>query len=223
LKNLSRMLALLLLAAPLHLLAQTTAPAKPVVKKTTPKVTPERAQLKSEAKNLAAAVVAADQALTPEELAVSERIHVGVLPCELGNSVSVLADPKSPGHFNVQINKLTFRMFPVITSTGAIRLEDQKAGAVWLQLGNKSMLMNAKLGQRLADDCKSPEQIRITAALKTAPAQNLLDPVPPPNLAKPTVADATIVPVEPTVPPAVTATPVVTPVLPASATPLPGR
>lgn len=219
--NLPGVALLLLLAAPMHLLAQTTAPTKPVVKKTTPKVTPERAQLKSEAKNLAAAVVAADQALTPEELAVAERIHVGVLPCELGNSVSVLADPKAPGHFNVQINKLIFRMFPVITSTGAIRLEDQKAGAVWLQLGNKSMLMNAKLGQRLADDCKSPEQIKITAALKLAPAQNLLDPVPPPNLAKPTVADATIVPTA-SVPQGGTRTEslVVTPVSPAQVKPV---
>ena len=53
-------------------------------------------------------------------------------------------------------------MFPVVTTTGAIRLEDHKAGAVWLQLANKSMLMNHKLGKRLADACMSPEQV-ITA------------------------------------------------------------
>jgi hypothetical protein len=32
----------------------------------------------------------------------------------------------------------------VATSTGTVRLEDKQAGAVWLQIANKSMLMNQK-------------------------------------------------------------------------------
>ena len=47
-------------------------------------------------------------------------------------------------------------MHPVESRTGAIRLEDPKRGAMWLQLGNKSMLMSQKLGQRLADECHEP-------------------------------------------------------------------
>ena len=39
-----------------------------------------------------------------------------------------------------------FRMHPVESRTGAIRLEDPRAGAMWLQLGNKSMLMSQKHG-----------------------------------------------------------------------------
>ena len=79
---------------------------------------------------------------------------------------------------------LKYRMFPVATSTGAIRLEDQKAGAVWLQLGNKSMLMNQKLGQRLADECMSPQQVAVAESLKLNPAQSVLGsaaPVPAPQ------------------------------------------
>jgi hypothetical protein len=66
-------------------------------------------------------------------------------------------------------------MFPVETTTGAIRLEDRKAGAVWLQLANKSMLMNQKLGQRLADACVSPEQAIVAESLSRSTAPSVLD------------------------------------------------
>lgn len=220
----------LLLGEPAAVWAQTPASAQPAAaSKPAPRraarapVSPERAQLKSEAKSLAAAVVAADLALTPEELAVAERVHVGMLPCELGESVTLTADPASPGYFDVQLRKLKFRMFPVATTTGAIRLEDKRAGAVWLQLGNKSMLMNARLGQRLADECMSPQQAQVAAALKLKPPVGLLDSVPQPsNLRVPAQADVTL---PPTVTPApVPATepasaPVAGPVAPVGAAP----
>ena len=72
-----------------------------------------------------------------------------------------------------------FRMFPVPTSTGAIRLEDQKAGAVWLQLANKSMLMSQKLGIRLADECTTPTQLEVAQNLKLNPPASILDALPP--------------------------------------------
>jgi hypothetical protein len=61
-------------------------------------------------------------------------------------------------------------MHPVGTSTGVIRLEDSAEGMVWLQLGNKSMLMNAKQGRRMADDCTSPPQRRLVQLMKDKPA-----------------------------------------------------
>ncbi len=70
---------------------------------------------------------------------------MGKVPCELGNFVTLSADPKMPGYFDVTVNSVknqVFHMFPVITATGATRLEDRRNGAVWLQLGNKSMLMS---------------------------------------------------------------------------------
>lgn len=143
--------------------------------KTTPQPTSSRIQLKSAAKNVAAGIEAAEAALTPAEMAIAERVQVGVVPCELGTTVTLVADTKYPGYFNVQVKTLKYRMFPVETSTGAIRLEDQKAGAVWLQLGNKSMLMNQKLGQRLADECMSPQQVAVAEMLKTKPAQSMFD------------------------------------------------
>ena len=66
---------------------------------------------------------------------------------------------KREGMFMVTTKGHRFRMHPVESRTGAIRLEDPKRGAMWLQLGNKSMLMSQKLGQRLADECQSPAQL----------------------------------------------------------------
>lgn len=164
--------------------ATAAAAAKKAPAKEAPKPTSSRVQLKSAAKNVAAGIEAAEAALTPDEMAIAERVHVGTVPCELGTSVTLVADTKYPGYFNVQVKNLKYRMFPVATSTGAIRLEDQKAGAVWLQLGNKSMLMNQKLGQRLADECMSPQQVAVAESLKLNPAQSVLGsaaPVPAPQ------------------------------------------
>lgn len=164
------LVSMILLLAPALVLAQAsqggTTGAKPSA---------SRAEIKAKAKNLAVAVEAAEAALTPAELEIAQRVHQGTLPCELGNSVSVMADPKAPGYFDVQMKKLKFRMFPVATTTGAIRLEDHKAGTVWLQIANKSMLMNQKLGKRLADECMSPVQMAVAQALKLNPGVSVLD------------------------------------------------
>ncbi len=162
--------------------ADAKSAAKPAAapKKTAKKADPasSRTQLKSAAVNVAAGIRAAEAALTPEELAIAERVYTGHMPCELGNSVTVTRDTGRPGYFDVQIRSAKYRMIPVATTTGAIRLEDQAAGAVWLQILNKSMLMNHKQGQRLADECVSAEQRVIAEGLKTNPAPNVLDPLP---------------------------------------------
>lgn len=157
--------------------------AKPAVKKQAVTASSSHTNLKSAAKNVAAGMEAAEAALTPAELAIAERVQVGTLPCELGASVTLTADPKMPGYFDLQGKSFKFRMFPVPTTTGAIRLEDQKAGAVWLQLANKSMLMNQKLGVRMADECASPAQMAVAEAIKLNPPVSVLDapqPVPAP-------------------------------------------
>lgn len=144
-----------------------------------PKVSANRMSLKSAAVNVAAGISAAEAALTPAELAIAERVQVGKIPCELGASVTLTADAKSPGYFDMQGKNFSYRMFPVTTSTGAIRLEDQKAGAVWIQLSNKSMLMNQKLGTRLADECMSPTQVAVAEQLKLHPPVSILEPLKP--------------------------------------------
>ena len=111
------------------------------------------------------------QAAAPE---VGE-VHTGRMVCELGNSVMVTPDPQQPARFIVQMKKFTYHMTPVETTTGAVRLEDTQAGAMWLQLPNKSMLMNSKLGQRMADECQSEHQIAVAHRMKLDPPLSLLD------------------------------------------------
>lgn len=138
-------------------------------------VSKSRAEAKTQANQMATGIRAAEAALTPAELAIAQRIEVGLVQCELGVSVTVAADPKLPGYFDVHGKKFRFRMVPVVTSTGAIRLEDAQAGAVWLQLANKSMLMSQKLGLRLADACMTPAQSLVAEAMEKSPPPGLLD------------------------------------------------
>ena len=192
----------LMLLAPAFALAQTTAQpaaksdtkaaakpaAKPAEGKTAAKApakshakaepTSSRTQLKSATNQVAAGIIAAEAALSPAELAIAERVHVGRMPCELGAFVTVTADPATPGHFHVEGKGFKYYMSPVATTTGTVRLEDAKGGAVWLQIANKSMLMNQKLGQRLADECMSAEQTLVAEAAKKAPPQSVFDPLP---------------------------------------------
>jgi hypothetical protein len=110
-----------------------------------------------------------------QELAIAQQIHQGLMPCEMGASVRVQADAGAPGYFHVQGKGFRYRMYPVRTSTGALRLEDKKAGAVWLQLANKSMLMDQKKGRRMADECAHPEQVAYGQDMKTNPPPSLFD------------------------------------------------
>ncbi len=113
--------------------------------------------------------------LEADLMAISEQVHLGTIPCELGQKVVLTADPLSPGRFYMAIQQQRFHLTPVASRTGAIRLEDPEGGAFWIQLSNKSMLMSSKLGQRLADECQSPAQMAVAEAMKLAPPVNLLD------------------------------------------------
>ncbi|ANY61960.1 hypothetical protein N5J23_02235 [Comamonas aquatica] len=157
--------------------AKATTPVKKTaaVKKTTPPSTARKVAGAGAAAAAASAAVLAPRALNADELALADRVHTGNIACELGQHVNVSKDAQNPGHFMVSGKGFNFHMSPVGTSTGVVRLEDQKAGAVWLQIANKSMLMNQKAGQRLADECMSPEQLQVAEAIKKSPPPSLLD------------------------------------------------
>ena len=116
-----------------------------------------------------------EEAASPESLEIAQRVHVGPMPCELGATVHLSHDPAAPGYFLVSGKGFRFRMKAVATTTGAIRLEDQKAGAVWLQLANKSMLMDQKKGRRVADECAHPDQVAFAKDMVNNPPPALFD------------------------------------------------
>ncbi|NDF44952.1 MAG: hypothetical protein EB125_04490 [Betaproteobacteria bacterium] len=158
-------------AEPANNKQQSAPKAKPPVAKSADKAQTTQRAVPDTAHAMQASEVAPEQA----RVVVAEQVHTGRMPCELGNFVSVTADPKNAGAFVVQIKQHKYHMVPVVSSTGAIRLEDAQAGAMWLQLANKSMLMNSKLGQRMADECQSPQQAAVAQAMKLAPPPNLLE------------------------------------------------
>lgn len=115
--------------------------------------------------------------LSAAQLAVAGKVALGKIPCELAAHVSISPNPHSAGRFILELGREKHFMEPVLTSTGAVRLEDEKSGAVWLQLANKSMLMNQKLGRRLADECMTADQLRVAQAMERSPQPGLLDPL----------------------------------------------
>jgi len=90
---------------------------------------------------------------TAEQLAAAERVLIGRYECEFGKRVSVDRNDKNHGYFNLRLDKQSWVMKPVLSTTGAIRLEDVKGRALLLQILTKSMLMDTKLGRRLVDGC----------------------------------------------------------------------
>jgi hypothetical protein len=149
--------------------------------------------------------------LTPVELEIAKRVHTGEIKCELGAHVKVTPRRRA-GYFLVTHGINRFVMHPVESKTGAIRLEDTVRGALWLQIGNKSMLMNQKEGKRLADECVSPEQAEFAKNMK---AVNLLEPAP-------AAAAAPAAPIAPAAPAAAQPTtthPTTAPAVPAAAAP----
>jgi hypothetical protein len=114
-------------------------------------------------------------ALGPQELQIAAQVHTGLLPCELGQSVVLQADARAPGYFSLRRPGFRYHMRPVISRTGTIRLEDEKAQAVWLQLADKSMLMDHKRGRRLADACAHPQQLAVAAEMKHQPPAPLFE------------------------------------------------
>ncbi|WP_395703763.1 hypothetical protein [Aquabacterium sp.] len=150
---------------------QAAEPAKPAAAKAAPKAAPKpatsRQQLSNQAKGLALATQTVEQ-ITEAQLAVAARVLTGDADCEFNQKVAVNAVDGQPGHFTVAFKKAVYRMTPQETTTGAVRLEDKKAGMVWLQIPVKSMLMNAKIGQRMVDACTQPEQRAAVAAAEAA-------------------------------------------------------
>jgi hypothetical protein len=183
------LIAALALSLPVAALAQTAAPA-PSLPKAVPKVTgagvgndavqQKKAPLRRSAAKAVEEKTPIDTdtsiTLSPEDLEIAKRVYLGTIACELGTSVTITPNEKRPGFFTVAVAKgARFSMHPVGSRTGAIRLEDPKGGAMWLQLGNKSMLMSQKLGQRLADECMSAEQVTYADELKKNPIPGILD------------------------------------------------
>lgn len=104
-----------------------------------------------------------------EQLAATELAYLGTYDCEFKQSISITRNVK-PGYLDVAWQKSVFTMKPVLSSTGALRLEDVTGRTLMIQIANKSMLLDTKIGQRLVDDCLHPAQRAAIEAARLARA-----------------------------------------------------
>lgn len=165
--TLRRCAAALVLCAALPALAQTApakAAAKPVAKPVSKAASKTAAAKKTPAPPPEPVLADADE----PQLAAAERAYIGDYACEFKESVHIDKHPKVAGYINVAWKKQVITMKPVLSSTGALRLEDVTGRTLMIQIANKSMLLDTKVGQRLLDDCVHPEQARLMAAAKAA-------------------------------------------------------
>ena len=107
-------------------------------------------------------------AASPEQIDASERVFYGAYECEFNQTIDITRNTPFPAYVNVKHGKATYLMKPVLSSTGAIRLEDIRGQTLMVQIASKSMLLNVKTGQRLVDDCVSPKQRDLIDAARAA-------------------------------------------------------
>ena len=147
-------------AVALPALAQTTAPVKPAAKAAVKAAAPA-APKKPE-------MIIPDA--YPEQVKAAEMVYYGKYECEFNQTVDIEQSPKYSAYVTVRHNKGEWLMKPVLSSTGAIRLEDVKGETLMVQIASKSMLLNTVTARRIVDDCISPKQREQIEAAKAAKA-----------------------------------------------------
>ncbi len=106
----------------------------------------------------------------PEQVKAAELVFYGPYECEFQQTVNIAQDPKHPAYVDVAFGKRSWLMKPVLSSTGAVRLEDVHGEMLMVQIASKSMLLDVKTAHRLVDDCVSPKQRELIAEAKAARA-----------------------------------------------------
>jgi hypothetical protein len=156
--------------------AQTAAPAaktavKPAAKKPAAKKAVKR--VKKEAHPKAEEVISgkkipldqdSDDETSEPEVAGTKTYDFN---CELGNKVTIFRNDGDEKYIAIRWEKRIRRLVRVPTTTGANRFENHAAGLVWIGIPAKSMLLDSKKGQQLANECKLIEP---AAAATPAPA-----------------------------------------------------
>ncbi|MBI1892071.1 MAG: hypothetical protein HYS18_15610 [Burkholderiales bacterium] len=74
--------------------------------------------------------------------------------CTQGKTVTIYNNPSDEQHPMMRWNKKMHKMTAVETESGAVRLENTSEGLTWISVPAKAMLLDAKKGQTIANDCK---------------------------------------------------------------------
>jgi 2',3'-cyclic-nucleotide 2'-phosphodiesterase/3'-nucleotidase len=148
----------------------STALAQPAATKPAPKSAPKPAAKPSAKAPPPAPAAPALPKAGEEQLAAAGMTYLGRYDCDFGQVVEVLPNPRFEGYVDVRLAKQQWTMKPVLSSTGALRLEDVRGRTLMLQIANKSMLMDVQAGRRLVDECLHEKQRVLMAAAAAAAA-----------------------------------------------------
>lgn len=113
----------------------------------------------------------------PDQVKAAELVFYGPYDCEFQQTVNIAQSQKYSGYVDVKHGAKAWLMKPVLSSTGAIRLEDVRGETLMVQIASKSMLLNVKSAQRIVDDCVSPKQREMITEAKAAKAAAEAAPV----------------------------------------------
>jgi hypothetical protein len=140
-------------------MAEDAKPAKKEVKKETTHHAEKKAAPKKTAqakKETAAPAAAQDEDDIEPDIASSTATEIN---CELNNKLTIYRNLDDDKHIALRWKKQLLRLNRVETTTGAHRFENRKNGLVWIDIPAKGMLLDAKKGQQLANECKRPDQV----------------------------------------------------------------
>lgn len=107
---------------------------------------------------------------TPEQVKAADLVFYGRHDCEFDQSITITQSPKHSAYVELRSGKSMWLMKPVLSSTGAIRLEDVRGQTLLVQIAAKSMLLDVKAGKRLNDECLCDKQRELVAEAKAAKA-----------------------------------------------------
>jgi hypothetical protein len=142
----------------------STGTARPSVKPAAKKITKPAAKLPVEL---------APPPASDEQKAAAALAHLGDYACEFDQTVTVSASAKHEGYLDMRHKAQSWVMKPILSSTGALRLEDVKGRMLMIQIANKSMVMDSQIGQRLVDGCMHEKQREFARTMEPA---NILKP-----------------------------------------------
>lgn len=91
----------------------------------------------------------------PPEKPVTLEFKPGTYKCELKREVHVTQVSDDGRSAVLRFNKKDYPVKAVEARTGALRYEDAGSGLVWLVIVGKSMLLDTRKGEQLANECKT--------------------------------------------------------------------
>lgn len=188
--------------------APPKAPSKASTAAERARAAARRATVAAGAAGAAAATAVALAAADEDQRHAYTLTHLGEYECEFKRAVRVLAHPGHEGYVDMHFDKRVITARPVLSSTGAIRLEDIRGRYLMVQIAFKSMLLDTRSGQRVADECLHDNHHAARREAAGAPAQPGLgiSQAPPPSNAAPPPAGAASA-LQPPATPAVPAVP----------------